>query len=573
MPYYHQTARLSLAIFLLLGILLSQCGQKLEQKQEQTPAKAQTKTPPASQVISLDTARVTQYIQQYVENLLIGEKVTLSGDSVFSRKVLPQLYQNRNFRPAWLDTAYAATLLKVIENADQEGLMKEEYHFAALTSLRKQLDFQKVDTASLVAQFDILLTDGILKYGNHLLNGKVLPKEYISTWNYKERMVGDTIVDAFQRAINARTIAKELENLKPDIRIYTFFKEQLNRFRTLAQSDTLPHIPEISASIRPKTSHPSISRIKDRLQFLGYLIARADTARDYYDDSLLVAVKQFQAMHALDADGVIGKTTIQEMNTPLKDRINQIRINLERLRWVASSLTDRYMIVNIAAFELYIFEQRKLLWNTNVMTGAVTTTTPIFKSQISYLVFNPTWTVPTSIVNSSIIPGIKRDANYLSKNNYSLVSYSGKTISPDAINRSTISSRSFPYNVVQSPGSHNALGRVKFMFPNQYAIYLHDTPSRHLFAKTDRAFSHGCIRVQNPLKLAEILLGDSTNWNAQKIQQVVDKGTTQTVFLKNKLDIMIMYWTTGMDNSGRIKFYKDIYKRDPELLKALNQLT
>ncbi|QHT69727.1 L,D-transpeptidase family protein [Rhodocytophaga rosea] len=566
------TVRNSLVILLFLGIVLSQCQKKQDQP-EQTPASSQTQTTPIQQELTLDTAKVAQYIQQQVENLLIGEKVILSGDSVFSRKVLPQLYQNRSFRPAWLDTAYAATLLKAIASADQEGLMKEEYHYTALTSLKKQLDQQETDSASILAQFDILLTDGILKYGNHLLNGKILPKDYISTWNYKERMVGDTIVDAFQKAMHARTIVKELDNLKPDMRIYTFFKEKLVQFHTLAQGDTLPNIPEVTTSIRPKTSQPAIALIKDRLRFWGYLPARTDTAREYYDDSLLVAVKQFQAMHALEADGVIGKTTIREMNTPVKDRIDQIRINLERLRWVASSLSDRYMIVNIAAFELYLFEQRKLLWSTNVMTGAVTTSTPIFKSQISYLVFNPTWTVPTSIVNSSIIPGIKRDASYLAKNHYTLVSYSGKTVSAESINRSTISARNFPYSVVQTPGSHNALGKVKFMFPNQYAIYLHDTPSKHLFTKTDRAFSHGCIRVQDPLKLAQILLADTLNWSAGKIQQVVGEGTTKTVFLKNKLDIMIMYWTTGMDASGYIKFYKDIYKRDPELLKALNQFT
>jgi murein L,D-transpeptidase YcbB/YkuD len=292
----------------------------------------------------------------------------------------------------------------------------------------------------------------------------------------------------------------------------------------------------------------------------------------YYDDTLAVAVKRFQAMHALQADGIMGKSTLQEMNVSIEDRIGQLRVNLERLRWTAGSLSPDFIIINIAGFELYLYHNNTLSWTTNVMTGSEKTETPVFKSTIHYLVLNPTWTVPPSIVKSAVLPAIRKDTAYLKANNYQLKNLKGQSVNPDSINTRKAYAWNFPYTVVQTPGDHNALGRVKFMFPNEHAVYLHDTPSKHLFDKADRAFSHGCIRVQNPMKLAEILLADSLNWNAQKLMQAVATNTTQTVMLKKRIDILLMYWTMGIDPAtGAVKFYRDIYKRDKKVLDALNK--
>jgi murein L,D-transpeptidase YcbB/YkuD len=292
----------------------------------------------------------------------------------------------------------------------------------------------------------------------------------------------------------------------------------------------------------------------------------------YYDDSMAVAVKRFQAMHALQADGVMGKSTLQEMNVSIEDRIGQIRANLERLRWTAGSLSPDFIVINIAGFELYLYHDNTLSWTTNVMTGSEKTETPVFKSTIHYLVLNPTWTVPPSIVKSAVLPAIRKDTAYLKANNYQLRNLKGQLVDPDSINAKKANTRNFSYTVVQTPGDHNALGRVKFMFPNEHAVYLHDTPSKHLFDKADRAFSHGCIRVQNPMKLAEILLADSLNWNAQKLMQAVATNNTQTLMLKKRIDILLMYWTAGINQTtGEVKFYRDIYKRDKKVVDALNK--
>lgn len=514
------------------------------------------------------------YIQQQAENLIMGQGIAIAGDSIFSTTALPIFYQNRAFQPTWLDSAYAGTMLALLADADNEGLQKEDYHFTLLHQLKQQLATEVTNYSHLMAQYDLLLTDALLHYIHHLLNGKVQSNGYTPAWHYSGQLAGDTAAHLLQKAIDTRQVAEELEKIKPQIPNYKALKKNLVFYRELAKKGEFPKVPADSV-LQLRTRRSAIASVRKRLFMEGLCtdtIGIPLQGPDYYDDSLAVAVKRFQLLHALQADGVMGKSTLQEMNVPIEDRIGQIRANLERLRWSTGSVSEDFIIINIAGFELYLYHDNKLRWTTNVMTGAEKTETPVFKSTIHYLVLNPTWTVPTSIVKSAVIPNIRKDSSFLKVNNYQLRTLKGQIVDLDSINTKKISLRNFPYTVVQTPGDHNALGRVKFMLPNEHAIYLHDTPSKHLFEKADRAFSHGCIRVQNPMKLAEILLADSLHWSEQKLIETVAGNTTKTVMLKNRMDIMLMYWTAGIDPAtGAVKFYRDIYKRDKQVLEALDK--
>jgi murein L,D-transpeptidase YcbB/YkuD len=554
-------------LLIVLILPFTQCADK---KKSVSVVKAS----PVENKSTRNTADTHLFIQQQVESLIMGEYIAIAGDSIFSTNVLPKFYENRSFQPAWQDSSYAEVMLSLLAEADKEGLQKEDYHFTLLEELKKQMTVEVTNYSHLQAQFDLLLTDALLHYSYHLLNGKVQPRESTPTWNYSGRMVGDTVAQSLQKAIDARQVAQELENIKPQIPNYKALKKSLALYRELAKNGEFPKVP--ADSVLPlRTKRAAIAKARKRLFMEGFCndtVGITPEGSAYYDDSMAVAVKRFQAMHALQADGVMGKSTLQEMNVSIEDRIGQIRANLERLRWTAGSLSPDFIVINIAGFELYLYHDNTLSWTTNVMTGSEKTETPVFKSTIHYLVLNPTWTVPPSIVKSAVLPAIRKDTSYLKANNYQLRNLKGQLVDPDSINAKKANTRNFSYTVVQTPGDHNALGRVKFMFPNEHAVYLHDTPSKHLFDKADRAFSHGCIRVQNPMKLAEILLADSLNWNAQKLMQAVATNNTQTLMLKKRIDILLMYWTAGINQAtGEVKFYRDIYKRDKKVVDALNK--
>jgi len=277
----------------------------------------------------------------------------------------------------------------------------------------------------------------------------------------------------------------------------------------------------------------------------------------------------FQARHGIDADGKVGPGTLEELNIPVETRINQLRASLERMRWVFRDLPDRYLIVDIAGFHAYLINEGNQIWETRVQVGKPYHATPIFKDSMRYIDFNPTWTIPPGILQKETLPAIRKDPSYLSRNNMSVVTTSGKIVDPSTIDWAT-TTKGFPYMIRQEPGPRNALGRVKFMFPNQYMVYLHDTPSKGLFARTERAFSHGCIRTQNPFDLAELLLDDQ-GWDRAKIDQVIESRRTTRINLSEPLTVMLLYWTAEADENGTVYFRKDVYNRDAAIIEGLDE--
>jgi murein L,D-transpeptidase YcbB/YkuD len=323
--------------------------------------------------------------------------------------------------------------------------------------------------------------------------------------------------------------------------------------------------------LKPGMRHNNVAALRTKLQKMGYSQVDTGADEDLFDDQLKASVKVFQTEHGLDADGVVGKNSFTELNTSYSERIDQIRVNLDRVRWINEGVGNDYVIVNVAGFELYLFRDSELAWETEVMVGTIKHKTPLFQSRMKYLVLNPTWTIPNGIKRRSTFPKFSADPNYPIEHNYKIYNTDGVEVDPLSIDYSQYSAGRFPFRVVQQPGPNNALGRVKFIFANKYAVYLHDTPSRDLFSHTSRAFSSGCIRVQNPLHFAEILLDDDQKWSRAEIDKVIEGGKQKVVHLKEPLHVMLMYWTASPSIDGGIQLHPDIYNRDARTIAALKE--
>jgi murein L,D-transpeptidase YcbB/YkuD len=271
-------------------------------------------------------------------------------------------------------------------------------------------------------------------------------------------------------------------------------------------------------------------------------------------------VKRFQERHGIDADGKVGPRSIEEMNIPVEARVDQIRASLERVRWVFRDIQGDYLIVDIAGYNAHLVKHGERIWSTRVQVGKAYHATPVFKDTMRYLDFNPTWTIPPGILRNETLPRIRKDPN----------TTAGKIVDPSTIDWAATATKGFPYMIRQEPGPHNALGRVKFIFPNKYMVYLHDTPSKGLFARTERAFSHGCIRTQNPFELATLLLGDQ-GWNRARVDQVVASKKNTRVNLEEPITVMLLYWTAEADDEGTVFFRRDVYDRDAPIIKGLDQ--
>jgi murein L,D-transpeptidase YcbB/YkuD len=310
--------------------------------------------------------------------------------------------------------------------------------------------------------------------------------------------------------------------------------------------------------------------LRRRLAATGDLAGQPEALDDdVYDAPLAAAVQAFQERHRLERDGNVGAETLAELNVPAEARVLQIRINLERARWVLHEIgPGDLVIVDVAGFNTILARDGKPRWRAKTQVGKPYRQTPIFKAKIDHVVFNPTWTVPPGILAKDVIPAARKDPGYLGRKGLDLIDKNGQKVDPARVDWA---SKSFPYTVRQEPGPDNALGRVKVMFPNPYHVYLHDTPSKALFEKEARAFSSGCMRVERPLELVELLLADPKAWNAPAIEAAVATGKTQTVRLKQPVPVLIMYWTIDPTVEKRTVFKRDPYGRDPQLAHALDE--
>lgn len=519
-----------------------------------------------------DVHKITPHLKTLVNDLSNGERVEIENEKIYSGSVLTQFYQHRDFAPAWKDFEVLKQAITALEESYTEGLLPEDYHLDVLNTIFdkiKQSENQEELNHEYVARFDLLLTDAILLYAFHLMDGKVDPHSLDVQWNYAYAELPGGDGSRLAEAIKNHSLLEEIHALRPAIPGYKVLMRELAEYRIIAKSGGWGKI-SAGGKIDPGDSDPKIPKIRGRLEISGDLSDLNNMNSEVYDESLEMDIRKFQEMHGLDVDGVIGKASFAALNEPVEDKIEQIRVNLERARWVSHNLSEDYILVNIARFRAYAIIDSKEVFDTNVQVGTEVNKTPVFKSQLKYIEFNPTWTVPRSITVKDLIPKIKKDHNYLSDRNMVLLNASGKVVPMSSVDFDKISSNNFPYTIRQEPGPGNALGEVKFIFPNKYAVYLHDTPSKYLFGKAKRSFSHGCIRTQNPIGLAEVLL-EGSDWDKQKIQKTLDSKQTTRAYFDKHIDVLLLYWTTGTNLEGSVFFFPDIYKRDKKILDKLDR--
>ncbi len=517
-------------------------------------------------------ADVPREILNITERLFIDNVApTVAGvASIRQPAYINELYQQSRHQPVW-EMDDLAALLELLRGSEEEGLNPSDYHYNELLALRAEVGEPWSSPDVLRAQIDVLLSDGLLLYARHLVEGKIDPRTLDSSWNYSRQEYEPFDVAArLLTAAQDNAVAGLFESLKPDTNFYRQMRVSLAYYRDLADEEQFFLIPADTV-LKPGQNHRNVVLLRRRMKQLSYLPPDSPET-EYFDDQLASAIRVFQRDHGIDSDGIVGRQSYQVLNLSFQQRVDRLRVNMDRLRWIIQDVSEEFVIVNIAGFELYYMQGGNLSWETPVMVGTIDTRTPIFQAQLRYLEFNPTWNVPRSILARSLFGKFRANPQYVLDKGYRLYDSSGKVVDPLKINWANYTARSFPYRVVQMPGPENAMGRVKFMFPNRHAVYLHDTPSRALFSRTQRAFSAGCIRVKDPLELARVLLDDPDNWSAEDIDALIERGDPQTVArIQRRIDVMLMYWTVSPTEGSRIQFHPDVYGLDPAALAALDK--
>ncbi|WP_316813971.1 murein L,D-transpeptidase [Pedobacter heparinus] len=457
-----------------------------------------------------------------------------------------EFYTGRNHAYAWYADKrlieQAGNLADRIKNLKNEGISKDIPYRNTLDSLLYAKGTGKPDL-----QLELMLTANYFAFAKLAWEGMDTSISKSSQWFLPRKKLSyaaylDSMIKVPQKVSKAEA---------PVYRQYDLLKKHLLQYRDLQNQNSWKPITGPAKSYKPGDSATLIAEVKKRLFKLGDF--KGDTLNNHYNEELEAATKQFQTRHGLTADGAIGRGTLSEMNVPLATRIRQILVNMERSRWLPVHMDSVYLGVNIPEFKLHAYRADSLLWSSNVVVGQSVHRTVIFSGDIKYVVFNPYWNVPESIVRKEIMPAMRQNPDYINAHKMEITGYK------DGI----------PI-VRQKPGPQNSLGLVKFLFPNSYNIYLHDSPAKSLFNESSRAFSHGCIRVANPFKLATFLL-NYDNWNEQKIEGVIQSGKEQYITLKHKVPVFIAYFTAFTDRNNLLNFRKDIYARDEALAKMLIQ--
>jgi len=516
----------------------------------------------ALQTASADEASLQNAVRVEVEQLRVSGQLSIRGIDIASGTVLAEFYERRDFRPAWTTSEPIDSLLAAIEASAEEGFVPTDYHVNEVREARSALVSSLTDRQR--AAIDILYTDSLMRLGYHFRFGKVNPQTLDTQWNFTREREARDPVGLMQQAIDTARIGETLRELFPRIPMYDRLRAALFHYREIAASGGWSQIPD-GPTLKPGAGDVRLNQIASRLRKSGDLPA-SNVTFETYDAALEHGIQRFQYRHGLAEDGVLGPATLAALNVGVEGKLSRLRLSLERSRWVAHSVAQKQIVVNIAGFSAYLYERGEVVWQTRVQVGRTYHKTPVFLDDMKYVVLNPTWIVPYSIATKEILPKIKNQPDYFETRDFDIKNRDGNLVDHRDIDWSRLNRGNFGYTFVQRAGPNNALGLAKFIFPNEHAVYLHDTPSKSLFERAERAFSHGCIRIDRPLELAEILLRDK-GWDRERIDA---NKKTKTVFLSTPLPVLIMYWTAEVTPDGTVRFFDDIYERDVGVLNAMN---
>lgn len=504
----------------------------------------------------------------------IDAATLVEGEPLHNPDLVAGFYSGEDFRPVWSSekhlTSKAEAFLAVLRGVDSEGLNPKDYHLARVESLVRQWRNGERQVEKRV-DLDLLLTDAFVAFGRHVRTGRVDPRTVYPDWyNFPRRENGDGEI---LKALKQDEIGKALKVIQPTDSGYERLREALFRYRNIERRGGWPSVPG-GPKLKAGDRDDRVLLLRKRLYLSGDLDDGAKGG-SLFDEKLNRALRRFQTRHGLVADGVLGASTVEELNIPAEKRVRQLKLNLERLRWLPRVLGDRYIFVNLADSSLEVVEKDEIVMTMRIIVGRDEDDqrTLVFTSNITYLEINPFWNVPESIAVNEIIPKVKEDPHYLSSRGIRIIdgwSEPAKEVDPESIDWESLDPGQFRYRLRQDPGPRNPLGRIKFMFPNEFSIYLHDTPDRQLFERERRTFSHGCIRIEKPLDLAAYLLKGYSDWKREDILEAVASRQRQVVTLAEPVPVYIFYLTAWVDRNGLVHFCRDVYNGDRMLEQAMN---
>lgn len=542
---------------LMALIAVSSC-----KKQEAAPAaepayKEILVVPEVMDTLYVDSPHITAFLQKY-------PMFKYHAEELFT------FYEHRDHHAAWFNNygiiEQAGHFIEQLEHFDAEGMRDSIVYYSAIRALFSSVaepGFTYAGKTDQLRELELLLSAEFFVYAQKVWYGLNEKTTRSLDWYIKRKTVPSvSILDSILSGVNT-----DFTRFEPIYQQYSLLREALKKYRALSAApwDSI-YLPEGIRAIRPGESYPVICDIKNRLLLLGDL-TRNDSS-EFYDSVTMIGVQLFQDRHGLAADGVMGEKFFREINCTPTDRAKQIAINMERYRWLPQVPEGNYIMVNIPEYTMRIYAADTLAWQMRVVVGKASTGTTIFNDELEYIVFSPYWIPPASILNNEILPALKNDPTYLRKENMEAFNpITGKVIDVSQVDWKKYNT--MPYSLRQRPGASCALGWVKFLFPNEHSIYFHDTPSRELFQREARGFSHGCIRLEKPKELAYYLLRNDTTYTREKIDSFYYSGKETFVQLKEKVPVFIVYFTARADVDGRIHFSRDIYGHDVRLQQTL----
>ncbi len=520
---------IGLVLLVLLGFSLTSwyCAKKENEVKPSAEAKTQFHYEEVS--LSFDSSAVASFYGKYPKLVLYQKQAV----DLYRKNLYTYLWYDKKGRKETAEVIY-----NKMNNLLEEGLQAKVPYKEILDGM-----FPKTNTKPNV-EVELFLTNYYFYYTNKVLQGIDSTKTEELGWYLPRKKL------CYEQYLDSILVdPKLIDNKAKLIGQYYKLKEVLQRYRDIEKNGgwEFIEVPEGFKQLKPGDSSDLVIQIRERL-FLTHDIA-TDSKSKVYDELLQEAILKYKKRNGFSEDKIILPKHISEMNVPISDRIKTIMVNMERCRWISTDLTKskEFIVVNIPSYRLTYFKEGKAALVSNVVVGTALNETVIFSGMMSYVVFSPYWNVPKSIRDKEILPAIKKNKDYLAKHN---MEWNGN-------------------NIRQKPGPNNSLGLVKFLFPNSNNIYLHDTPAKNLFSQEKRAFSHGCIRVQKPKELAQLILEEDPNWTPEKIDAAMNSGKEKWYTLKNKIPVYIGYFTAWVDDDGLVNFHKDIYGRDNALANLL----
>jgi len=495
-------------------------------------------------------------------------------------KLMTEFYQSYGYSLPWVrgmePSAQARQVIAILKNADQEGLFAEDYDGSRWGDRVARLKPTAPQPSEADAvRFDAALTVCVMRYVSDLHIGKVNPKHFGFGFDIEAKKY-DLPGFLKKDVVDASDVAGILAQVEPPYPGYRRTIKALQTYLELAKEYDGQPLPAVRKTIAPGDSYPGVPQLIRFLRLVGDLPADANVPEDetIYQGPLVDAVKSFQSRHGRDSDGRIGAQTLADLNVPLRQRVRQMQLTLERWRWMPDAYQKAPIVVNIPEFRLRAYDEKfKIALTMNVVVGkAYDHSTPVFEEKMAYVVFRPYWNVPYSIAKAEYFSRIARDPDYLAKKGFEVVNSRQEVVTSGTVTSDVFEQlRAGKLFIRQAPGPKNSLGLVKFIFPNDYSVYMHDTPAQEFFSKSRRDFSHGCIRLGKPADLAVWVLRDNPGWNMDRVRAAMNGGATQQVNLAHRIPVLIVYGTVIVTEDGTVHFYDDIYGHDASLEEVLDK--